>query len=295
VLELREPDRAEIVELNRTTLRLWQWGDPAAPPVVLVHGAFDHGRMFDELAPAIAELGYHAVAIDVRGHGDSGRLGTGNVWWPALLDIVALARHLGGPVGLIGHSMGAGQTLTMAAAFPELARWAVSLDGLGPPGEAFADPDHAAQARKAFATVERIRSTPQRSYATVEEMAARRRQVNPRMSEAWSRHLALHGSRPVEGGFEWKSDPMFAISMPAPFDIDMLDAEQRAVRCPVLVLMGTEEDMWSDLPEIERERRIALMPDARLVNIGGAGHYVHLEQPAAVLDQIRTFLAEVGP
>src|SRR4051794_8277492 len=42
-LVLREPDRAELVDVDRTTLRLWCWGDAAAPPVLLLHGAYDHG------------------------------------------------------------------------------------------------------------------------------------------------------------------------------------------------------------------------------------------------------------
>ena len=49
-----EPDRSGFVELNRTRLRLWDWGDPAAPPVICVHGAYDHGRMWDGLAPELA-------------------------------------------------------------------------------------------------------------------------------------------------------------------------------------------------------------------------------------------------
>ena len=68
---LPEPDRAELVAVNRTQLRVWQWGDGSAPPVLFLHGAYDHGRMFDDLAPRVAALGYHAIALDFRGHGDS--------------------------------------------------------------------------------------------------------------------------------------------------------------------------------------------------------------------------------
>src|SRR3954469_14372877 len=79
-LMLREPDRAELVDVDRATLRLWCWGDAAAPPVLLLHGAYDHGRMFDDLAPRVASLGYHAIAIDFRGHGDSGPVDSGFAW-----------------------------------------------------------------------------------------------------------------------------------------------------------------------------------------------------------------------
>ena len=54
-----EPERAELVDLGRTTLRTWGWGDVDDPLVLCLHGAYDHGRMFDGIAPRVAELGYH--------------------------------------------------------------------------------------------------------------------------------------------------------------------------------------------------------------------------------------------
>ena len=89
-----EPERATFFEVNRTRLRAWCWGDPADPPVVLAHGGFDHGRMWDDFAPRLAALGFHAVAIDTRGHGDSGRISSGLMWSAATLDLCELARVL---------------------------------------------------------------------------------------------------------------------------------------------------------------------------------------------------------
>src|SRR5438552_2485023 len=133
----REPDRATFVDVNRTRLRLWCWGDPDAPAVIMVHGAFDHGRMFDGIAPRIAELGFHAVAVDLRGHGDSAPLWSGNTWLAMNLDLGILARYLDAPVRFIGHSFGGGQAVCVAAAFPDEVKWVVSIDGLGPPAAAF--------------------------------------------------------------------------------------------------------------------------------------------------------------
>src|SRR6476619_5590906 len=116
----REPDRAVLVEVNRTTLRLWCWGDPDAEPVLLLHGAYDHGRMFDDFAPRVAALGYHAIALDFRGHGDSGPLDTGFAWALLHIDLALLARDvIGKPVGVIAHSFGGGQSIGLAGAFPE--------------------------------------------------------------------------------------------------------------------------------------------------------------------------------
>jgi pimeloyl-ACP methyl ester carboxylesterase len=58
--------------------------------------------------------------------------------------------------------------------------------------------------------------------------------------------------------------------------------------------MGSEPDTWRDLtPEEEDERAGWLRAD--LVRIPGAGHYVHVEQPDIVVDEIARFVARVGP
>ena len=295
---MRDPDRVELVELNRTQLRLWSWGDPGAPVVVLVHGAYDHGRMFDGLAPMVAALGYHAVAVDLRGHGDSGPLGTGFAWALINLDLALLARHLGGPVGFIGHSFGGGQVGGVAAAFPGLVRWIVNIDGLGPPADAMRPPDDLAVAiRGSFDAVDRALLGSPRPWASLEEMAKRRARSNPRLPWAWALHLAQHGARPAEDGtgWVWKADPMFGVGVPSEFSEPMLEAEMRAVARPVLVLTGSEPDTWRDLSDAQITERVGWFPDARHIVVPGTGHYVHIEAPQAVIAHIETFLAEVGP
>ena len=293
-----EPDRAEFVDVNRTTLRLWCWGDPAAPPVLLLHGAYDHGRMFDDLAPRVAALGYHAIAVDFRGHGDSGPLDTGFAWSLLHLDLALLIRDvIGGPVGVLAHSFGGGQSIGLAGAFPELVRWLVVIDGLGPPPIAFVLPDDVGASIRANASrTDRILfDRHRREWPSVEDMAAYRGKQNLRLSPEWALHLARHGSRRgPDGGWVWKADPMFGLGVPSEFNVELLAEEQRRVRCPVLVLTGTEHDTWRDLtPEQETERVGWLR--ARHVTVPDTGHYVHLEDPEATLHAVTTFLDEVGP
>ena len=291
-----EPDRAELVDIGRTTLRTWGWGDPAAPPVLCLHGAYDHGRMFDELAPRIAALGYHVVAIDFRGHGDSGPLDTGFAWALFHLDLALLLRHLdAGPVGFVAHSFGGGQATGVAGAFPELVRWIVNIDGLGPPAAGLVPPDEIPEAvRQSFERTDRALLEPRRPWASVEEMAERRGRNNPRLPPEWALHLARHGARPVEGGWVWKADPMFGIGIPSEFNVAMLEAEMRRPQCPVLVLTGDQEDTWRELDEDELAARVGWLR-ARHEVVPGTGHYVHIEDPDATMAHLETFLAEVGP
>lgn len=54
-------------------LRTQRWGTAAANSVVCVHGIAQHGRIFDGLAQRLAAGGKSVLAVDLRGHGDSGR------------------------------------------------------------------------------------------------------------------------------------------------------------------------------------------------------------------------------
>jgi pimeloyl-ACP methyl ester carboxylesterase len=251
--------------------------------------------MFDGIAPRIAELGYHVVAVDMRGHGDSGPLLSGNTWLAMNLDLAMLARHLGAPVRFVSHSFGGGQSLCVAAGFPELVRWIVSIDGLGPPAAAFEERAPATWARDALDAIDRVVERGPRQYPSREDMAARRQKVNVRMSDEWAAHLVRHGSREGrDGGYEWKFDPLFNTGVPGPFSPEVLMAQYRMVRCPLLLLTGTEPDTWNDLTPEERDVRLAALPNARHHEIPGAGHYVHLEQPDAVIAHVQAFVDEVG-
>ena len=67
----RPPDRQRTVNSSGLSLAVYEWGDLDAPPLLLVHGAFDFARTFDVFAPLLADAGYRVVSHDQRGHGDS--------------------------------------------------------------------------------------------------------------------------------------------------------------------------------------------------------------------------------
>ncbi|HVM07733.1 MAG TPA: alpha/beta hydrolase [Acidimicrobiales bacterium] len=294
--------RGSFVELNRTRLRVWEWGEPGDPPVIFAHGAYDHGRMWDDFAPRIAALGYRCVAIDFRGHGDSGRLSSGAMWSASALDLACLARELrnGNSVGIIGHSFGAGQSMYAAGVWPELFRWVVNLDGMGNPdtGDGFEAWDLVEAATNAVDSAERFLARGERSYPSLADMADRRGAINVRLPREWVEHLVEHGARPAENGdgFVWKFDPMFRVGFPGgEWSPAHARAEHAMVTQPILVITGAEHDTWSELTNDDVEERIGPMADVRHAVVPGAGHYVHIEQPAVVAELVARFLAEVDP
>jgi pimeloyl-ACP methyl ester carboxylesterase len=253
--------------------------------------------MFDGFAPRLADAGFRAVAVDALGHGDSSPVDGGLTWFEQILHLALLVRHLGGgPVPFVGHSFGGGLAMGLAGTCPELVSALVLLDALGPPEAGMPPPpeDLRDAIERDWRRTDRDLLGSPRTYASVEEMAARRARGNPRLGEAWALHLARHGSRPTaDGGWTWKADPRFGGATLGDFDAGMLEAELRMVRCPTLVLWGTEPDTWRDLTDEEAEERAAWL-GARLVRVPGAGHYVHLEQPELCADEVLAFLRGVG-
>ena len=68
-----EPPRALMLDVNRTQLRAWDWGPEDGAPIVCAHGAYDHGRMFDQVAAEL-EIG-EALLLGTAGIICGGALG----------------------------------------------------------------------------------------------------------------------------------------------------------------------------------------------------------------------------
>lgn len=91
--------------------REWGSGDRVA---VLVHGLMSDHRTWRRVAPALADRGYRVVAVDLRGHGASGRGGySAESWADDLVENLPKAPELA-----VGHSLGA---LALATAAQRLA------------------------------------------------------------------------------------------------------------------------------------------------------------------------------
>jgi pimeloyl-ACP methyl ester carboxylesterase len=292
------PERSRTVDSNGAKLRLHEWGDPAATPVVLAHGMFDHGRGFDLLAPYLAEH-FCVVALDARGHGDSDWCDA-YTWDMDLLDLVNVLRSIGRPAHLIGHSKGGGQVTDAACIAPDRVRQVVNLDGFGPPDEGFfqrpggPDLNKLSVAERCRLFLDRRREAAAREswrpYKTLDDLIARRGQQNPRLPELWLRYFVFHGAREDADGWRWKSDPHNAAGGFGPFKPEWIAPGWRRLRAPMLAIIGAVPDEWGPLPEATLAARLDNVAHLERATVEDSGHFIHMEQPAATAALILAYL-----
>src|SRR5262245_14792781 len=118
-----------FVSVQGLRLHYVDWGNASAPPFIMVHGIDRIARTFDHVAPHFASR-YHVIALDMRGHGDSG-------WDPGgrytvedhVGDLTGLVRELGlRNVTLWGNSTGGRVVQVFAGMHPELVSHVIAED-----------------------------------------------------------------------------------------------------------------------------------------------------------------------
>jgi pimeloyl-ACP methyl ester carboxylesterase len=257
-------------ELDGVHLNAALRGDPSSPCVVLLHGGGANLHWWDEIATSLAER-FRIVSLDFRGHGDSDH--------PEALvvgafhrDLEALVAELGvDDIALVGHSMGGHIALDFAAQHPRV--W----------GLVAIEISFGAAHRERRRT--RLALSLRRSYATRDEAIARYRLMPSTTGVPERTRLALaeHSIRELpDGRFVYKFDPRW-FGLPAT-PHERLDD----VRCPTLVIRGANSTL---LTREGAESVVAKLPSARLIEISGAGHNVHLERPTEVIVAIAEHLA----
>ena len=101
---------------------------PATGPlVVLAHGMGDSRHAYRFVVPQLVAAGYRVANVDLRGCGDSSADVAGYARTDIARDLVAVARHLGGPAVVVGQSISGGAATIAAATAPDLLAGIVEL------------------------------------------------------------------------------------------------------------------------------------------------------------------------
>jgi pimeloyl-ACP methyl ester carboxylesterase len=276
---------------QRLRLNYVDWGNPDAPPLLLIHGGRDHARSWDWVAEELRH-DWHVIAPDLRGHGDSAWSPDGNYEMSAFVyDIAQLIHQLNlAPVTIVSHSMGGNIAIRYTGLYPENVRKLVAIEGLGLSPAMQAERDALGIQKRFRQWIEDKRNaagrTPKR-YPNIEAAYDRMKSENAYLTDEQARHLTVHGiSRNEDGTWSWKFDNYLNIW--AMFDMPREDllALWHAITCPVLMLYG--EKSWASNPE--KDGRIEHFPTAKVIEYENAGHWLHHDQFDRFMADVKAFL-----
>jgi pimeloyl-ACP methyl ester carboxylesterase len=240
----------------------------------------------------LARAGWRAYTVDLRGHGDSEWAGDGDYSLDAFADDVrALARSLPRPPALVGASLGGLASLAaIGEHVDEEVASALVLVDVAPRTEA------AGRERIGLFMMEHMAD----GFASLEEVADAIQRYNPHRPRPTDLSGLRRNLRERDGRWYWHWDPAFITgkfgsedeTRSSIVDPDRLEAAARHVTIPTLLVRGRVSDLLSE--EGAREL-LELVPHAKLVDVGGAGHMVAGDRNDLFNDAVVSFLETVRP
>jgi pimeloyl-ACP methyl ester carboxylesterase len=253
-----------------------RWGEPGRPGLVFVHGGAAHAHWWSFIAPLFSRE-YRVAAIDLSGHGESGRrAGYPRETWAR--EVRAVSQHAGfdGPPIVVGHSMGGFVAMTAAATFGEELAGAVILDSPvrrpdpeaeeGAHGKSFRNP-------KVYPDID----TALRHFRTVPDQPS---------SLPWILdYVARRSLVAVPGGVTWKFDPVIFRRETPRASHELLPL----VKCRVALFRSEHGLVTPDIGEYMYE---LLGRNAPVIEIPEAYHHMMLDQPLLLVTGLRTLFAD---
>jgi esterase len=255
--------------------------------MLLLHGVFGMGTNFRSFAQKLAERApqWGFVLVDLRGHGQSQGLPAPHDLDATADDLDRLVDALGLEVrGIAGHSFGGKVSLNWLGRRPGRVSHAIVLDSM--PGARPTDAEVDGATRVLLA----LEAMPA-SLASREDF--RQRLEAQGFSAALIDWLAMNLRRHGEG---------FALRLDLPAIRSMLLdyyardlwplLDEPALAEHVLLVIGGASTVFPPEARVRAERAAALNPRLRIAVLEGAGHWVHVDAPEALLDAMAAFLAQ---
>jgi pimeloyl-ACP methyl ester carboxylesterase len=277
---MTDPVRGRVVRYPASggiRLEAEAWGSDDGSPVLLAHGGGQTRLSWQETASRLAEAGFFAVAVDLRGHGGSDRAADYSLT-AFRDDIAALAQRLGRPA-LVGASLG-GQSSLLAEGetYGGVARALVLVDvapTLEPEG-----------VRRIMAFMERHLD----GFASIDEAieaVIAYQPHRPARPEAVGLRRSLREG--ADGRLYWHWDPAFLDQARLHLDLvwERATAAARFVTVPTLLVRGERSDV---LGPAGVEELCRLIPQAQVEDIAEAHHMVAGDENDAFTAAVLSFL-----
>ncbi|HEY2445545.1 MAG TPA: alpha/beta hydrolase [Rhizomicrobium sp.] len=276
-------DRAarEFVSVGEGAVSYLEWRTSRSRLLVFVHATgFNAETYTGLLAPLQAQ--FRVLACDLRGHGFTtlrGRPGLAQGWSVFRDDLLELVARLDPrPLVLAGHSLGATVSLMAAAAEPLLVRSLFLVEPVLIPG---------------------VAGDLHKPASGLEQKAAQRRSVFPSFEAALDayRGRGIFTSWPdsairdyLAGGLIEAGDGTFRLACEPVWEAEIFRESPagvahiaRGITCPLTILHGTNA---STAPPSELATVQDLKPDARVVAVDGGGHFLPIERPELVREEV---------
>lgn len=257
-------------------------GDETLPPVMFLHGGGQTRGSWGHALEAVARQGFHGIALDLRGHGDSDWAKDGDYKFDAhRADLLQVLGQVCQKPVLIGASLGGLISLLVAGERPAAVRGLALIDIV---------PRFATKG--ADRIVEFMTSRPE-GFKTIEDAAAAVANYLPHRPKPPD-HTGLMRNlrRRDDGRFHWHWDPrtMSRENMPdAATMVPRLEDAARHLTCPTLVVRGRRSDV---VDEDGVEAFVSLVPHAKFVEVPGAEHMVAGDDNDAFNKVVLEFLNE---
>ena len=259
-------------------------GDPDAWPVLLLHGGGQTRHAWGPAAERIAEDGWLAVSLDLRGHGESDWAPKGDYSFTAFgSDVVSVADQLGHPPVLVGASLGG-----LSAVYAEGTSDRVVSSGLVLVDITLKTNMEGIQRIKTFmeSGLDGFDSLDAAAAAIAAYTPERTRSVNP---EGLRKVL-----RERDGRWYWHWDPAFIAqgrSEAAVPDVlvHLLNTAMDNIRVPTMLVRGLLSDV---VTQEGVDQLLASVPGSTVVDVAGAAHMIAGDRNDAFSNAVLTFLGD---
>jgi pimeloyl-ACP methyl ester carboxylesterase len=262
------PIETHRISTNGLTLNVQSTG--SGPPVLLLHGFPDSSALWDEVTPHLVAAGYHVIAPDLRGFGDSDApAGVRHYALAAIVtDLVTLLDNAcpNARVNVVGHDWGSVAAWCLALAHPQRFAAGVAISVGHPREYALAGWE---QKRKGLYTLAWQARGRAESRLSRDDFAGLRRWAwqHPRIDECVRRM-----SRPgrLTAGLNWYRANLARV----------LFGSWPKCAVPMLGIWSSDDDFLAE-DQMQRSARRMNAP-WEYVRIDRAGHWLPLEHPQTV-------------
>jgi len=242
----------------------WNRGAASAaehPTILMLHGGGQNRFSWKNTGQVLADQGFHVIALDARGHGDSDRAPNAEYTVDALSrDVLAVLDQIGRPVVLIGASMGGLTSILVSQlAGPQKVSKLVLVDVV-PRVE-----------QKGAARIHDFMVSHVHGFETLEQAADAISEYLPHRKRPRNLDGLKKNLRHRNGRWFWHWDPAFLKPINDDPFVRAEELEQAAIdlTIPILLIRGKLSDVVS--PEGVQEF-LAKVPAAEFVELSDAGH-----------------------